>query len=129
LNGIVDFYGYCTREKLPELYNEADVFILPSFAESFGLVFAEAMACGLPIIGAKTGGIVDLVESKNGILVDQGNIKQLKDAILKMKQSSELRMAMGKSNRKKVVEHYSWKNVSLRYLNIYQVAKNKNTEC
>jgi glycosyltransferase involved in cell wall biosynthesis len=127
LDNVVTFYGYCPREKLPELYNKADVFILPSLAESFGIVFAEAMACGLPVIGAKTGGIVDLVHSENGILVEPGNIKQIKEAILQMKQSKELRMATGRANRTEVLEHYSWKNVALKYLSIYRLVVDEDT--
>jgi len=122
LNDVVHFRGYYPREKLPELYNDADVFILPSLAESFGLVFAEAMACGLPIIGAKTGGIVDLVKKENGILVEPGNIQEIKEAIKQMKFSSEMRNGMSKKNRDKIVKHYRWEGVSQKYLQIYQKA-------
>lgn len=121
LNGVVTFHGYQPREKLPELYNEADVFILPSLAESFGLVFAEAMACGLPIIGGRTGGVPDLVKAENGILVEPGNIDEIQNAIITMFDNIKGRIAMRKANRKKAVAYYSWKNSALNYLRIYQL--------
>jgi len=122
LNNIVEFYGYCPRENLSELYNSADVFILPSLAESFGLVFAEAMACGLPIIGAKTGGIVDVVKKENGILIEPANIKEIKEAICQMKESAKMRLSMGKCCRQRVVDYYSWKSVAQKYLKLYEKA-------
>jgi glycosyltransferase involved in cell wall biosynthesis len=122
LNDIVNFYGYCPREELPKLYNNADIFILPSLAESFGLVFAEAMACGLPIIGAKTGGIVDLVLKENGILVEPGGIDEIKEAIVEMrKKSNDMMQDMGKANRRRIDMYYSWKNVAQKYLDLYNL--------
>ena len=122
LNDIVNFYGYCPREELPKLYNNADVFILPSLAESFGLVFAEAMACGLPIIGAKTGGIVDLVLKENGILVEPGGIDEIKEAIVEMrKKSNDMMQNMGKANRRRIDTYYSWKDVAQKYLDLYNL--------
>lgn len=122
LNDIVNFYGYCPREELPKLYNNADIFILPSLAESFGLVFAEAMACGLPIIGAKTGGIVDLVLKENGILVEPGGIDEIKEAIVEMrKKSNDMMQNMGKANRRRIDMYYSWKDVAQKYLDLYNL--------
>lgn len=120
LDDVVTFYGFCRRTKLPKLYNQNDAFILTSMAESFGIVFAEAMACGLPIIGGETGGVPDLVKFNNGILVHPGNVEEIKNAILEFKSSPERRKSMGERNREKVVHHYSWRNVSLRYLETYK---------
>ena len=120
LDDAVSFYGYCPREKLADLYNKADVFILPSLAESFGMVFVEAMACELPIIGGRTGGVPELIKNENGILIEPGNIEEIKEAIMKMWDSDTLRLKMGKDNRKKVLEHYSWKSVAGKYLKLYE---------
>jgi glycosyltransferase involved in cell wall biosynthesis len=122
LGDIVTFYGYCPREQLPDLYSNADVFILPSLAESFGIVFAEAMACGLPVIGGRTGGVPDLVKEDNGILVNPGKIDDINNAIIMLKTNSALREKMGITNRKKVVDAYSWYNVAQSYLSIYRAA-------
>lgn len=125
LNDIVTFYGYCPREQLFKLYNKADVFILPSLAESFGLVFAEAMACGLPVIGGRTGGVPDLVKEENGILVTPGDVEELKEAIIAMKHIGEERTKIGEINRRKVEKDYSWRSVALIYLNSYRLIKLK----
>jgi len=120
LSDRVTFYGYCPRDELPALYSRACVFVLPSFAESFGMVFAEAMACHLPVIGSRVGGVVDLVRPENGILIPQGDVEMLKSAILKIKDSPQLRMQMGKNSRRRVELYYSWASVGARYEAVYQ---------
>jgi len=119
LDGIVKFHGYCPREELYKLYSKADVFILPSLVESFGLVFAEAMACGLPVIGGRTGGVPELIKDENGILVEPGNVDEIKMAIVKMKDSQEMRLRMGKTNREKVSKYYTWSSIASSYLQVY----------
>jgi glycosyltransferase involved in cell wall biosynthesis len=122
LNERVQFCGALLREELPALYNKSDVFILPSLAESFGIVFAEAMACGLPIIGTKEGGIPDLVKPENGILVKPGDVDGIKNAILAMQADTEMRKRMSAANRKMIVEHYQWSSVASSYLEVYRKA-------
>lgn len=120
LEKVVTFYGFCHPRSLPELYVGSDVFILPSQAEAFGNVFAEAMACGLPVIGSKTGGIPDFIDRQNGILVDAGNIDQIKKAIIEMKSSPDLRIKMGRVNREKMIQHFTWESVARLHLTIYE---------
>jgi glycosyltransferase involved in cell wall biosynthesis len=120
LDDVVSFNGYCPRERLPKLYTKSDVFILPSLAESFGIVFVEAMACGLPIIGGKTGGVPYLVKEENGILVEPGNVTEIKEAIVKIKGSIELRRSMGQRNREKVVKDFKWNSVASKYVKVYE---------
>ncbi len=122
LDDTVTFHGFCLRTELPKLYNRHDCFILPSMAESFGIVFAEAMACGLPIIGGKTGGVPDLIKADNGILVTPGSVKEIKSAIVTLQQASARRKSMGIANRGKVVLEYSWRNVVLQYIQTYKKA-------
>lgn len=120
LDDVVAFAGYHPREELPALYRSADVFVLPSLAESFGLVFAEAMACGLPVIAGRTGGVPDLVKPDNGILVEPGNIGEIADALRALGASPERRAEMSRANRKKVETEYGWRSVAERYLQVYQ---------
>jgi L-malate glycosyltransferase len=115
----ITFHGYCTNEMLPRIYQEHDVFILTSLAESFGIVFLEAMACGLPAIAGRTGGIPDIISEENGILVEPTDIDEIRDAILKMQENPELRRQMGYKNRHKVLDSYSWRNVAMMYQDIY----------
>lgn len=119
LDDKVTFYGYCPREELFKLYGKSDVFILPSLVESFGLVFAEAMACGLPLIGGRTGGVPELVKEENGILVEPCNIGEIKKAILDMKNNENRRTLMGKANREKVLKDYTWEIIASKYVEVY----------
>jgi glycosyltransferase involved in cell wall biosynthesis len=120
LDEVVCFRGYCTSEQLVELYNAADVFILPSLRESFGMAFLEAMACGLPIIGGRTGGVPSIVSERNGLLVPPGDVAAIRDAIVKMYDDCEGRAVMAVDNREKVLQKFDWHRVARSYLEIYR---------
>ncbi|MCK4817576.1 glycosyltransferase family 4 protein, partial [bacterium] len=115
LEDMVTFYGFCPRYDLPELYRNSDIFALPSMAESFGIVFAEAMACELPVISTKAGNIPELVEDHHGILVESNNVEALKQAILYMIKNQEKWNAMGRASREKICKEYSWEGVAEKY--------------
>jgi glycosyltransferase involved in cell wall biosynthesis len=119
LNSIVEFKGFCPREKLPALYAQGDAFILTSRSEAFGNVFAEAMSCGLPVIGADVGGIPDLITEKNGLLVDPGNIDAIQNAILKLKNSRQLCAQMGQASREIIERNYRWPKIAEKFLDLY----------
>jgi glycosyltransferase involved in cell wall biosynthesis len=128
LNGTVSFYGFCHPRKLPGLMGDSDAFILPSRAEAFGNVFAEAMACGLPVIGSDVGGIPDLIDTTNGILVKPGDIEMIKRAIVKIKTSKTLRASMGAANRKKMMADYTWESIGNRYVSVYEDVRKKGNQ-
>lgn len=119
LNSTVEFKGFCRREALPILYAQSDAFILTSRSEAFGNVFAEAMSCGMPIIGSAVGGIPDLVSEENGLLVEPGNIAAIKRAILRLKDSRQLCKEMGIANREKMERNYRWPKIAEKFLNLY----------
>lgn len=119
LNGNINFLGFYNRESIPYHLWQSDVFILLSLAEAFGNVIGEAMACGLPIIGANKGGIPDLVDEENGILVDPEDIAQIKSSIITLRNNKDMRIKMGKINAKKIATKYNWKHIAETYSNIY----------
>lgn len=84
LENNVVFHGLLTRDKISKIYEISDCFILPSSTETFGVVYVEAMAAGLPVIATKCGGPEDFVDESNGILVDVDDLEQLKNAIVYM---------------------------------------------
>jgi glycosyltransferase involved in cell wall biosynthesis len=116
----VEFVGRIPHERVPDYMHHADVFVLPSLSESFGLVNLEAMACGLPIVATRVGGIPDLIEDgANGYLIDPMNQQQIAEAVLKLLQNEMLWKEMSDNNRKEV-EKYRWNTVVATLEEIYQ---------
>ena len=81
LSEYVSFAGAVPNRKLADLYNKADCFVLPSRFETFGVVYAEALCTGTPIISTKNGGIDDIYEDGCGCLVGVDNEDELEDAM------------------------------------------------
>jgi glycosyltransferase involved in cell wall biosynthesis len=116
----VRFAGYLSNDKLPELYGRMDAFVLPSETESFGLVFTEAMSCGLPILASNAGGIPETVRHGiDGLLCPPGRPELLRDNIETMLGNRDLRIRMGHAGRQRILDHYTWHRVSQQYLDTY----------
>ena len=81
LNDMVKFEGWVTGDRKTELLNWADIYILPSFNEGLPISILEAMSYGMPIISTPVGGIPEVVDENNGILVTPGNDKEIFKAI------------------------------------------------
>jgi len=73
--------GAVSQERVFELYSSADIFVLASHFEGYGMAYAEAMAHGLPVIGTTGGATMDTVPVTAGVLVDPGNVKALTRAL------------------------------------------------
>ena len=72
-------------EELAKLYSESNILVNPTYADSFPSVNMEALACGTPVITYRTGGSPEIVDEKTGIIVNQGNVHGLIDAIKAVK--------------------------------------------
>jgi glycogen synthase len=119
--GEIRLSGSLSRAAVAEHYRAADLFTLPSSAEAFGNVFAEALASGLPIIGSTVGGIPELVEhGVNGLLIDPGQPMALARAIRYLAQDPELRQMMRTRNRARAEATLQWSQVTDRYLALYE---------
>ena len=105
------FHGRVDRGAIGKFYSEADVFVMPSFYEPFGIVFAEAMSFGLPIIAVNAGGIPELVEDqRNGLLVAPKDACSLAQAIGKLASSAELRREYGRASYEKSKGLNTWED-------------------
>jgi glycosyltransferase involved in cell wall biosynthesis len=80
----VEWLGPVSREDAPRRFAECSAFIMVSHLETFGMVYAEAIACGKPVIATRCGGPEFIVNDKNGLLVDVGNIVQIANAMVEM---------------------------------------------
>ena len=79
------FLGYVPDEELPDLYRLADLFVMPSSEEGFGIVYLEAAACGLRVIGGAGGGSGDAVpDERVGELVDPADLTGLVEAVTRL---------------------------------------------
>ena len=101
LEEMVTFLGFIEYSKLPQIYNEADVFVLPSLptpnlAEQFGFVVAEAMASGLPTIVSRVGGLPEVVNYHPELLFVPGDYRELAERILQIYKSPEVGKALAR---------------------------------
>lgn len=95
----VRFVGYVPEADLPDLYRSSDLYVMPSTKEGFGIVYLEAAACGLRVVGGIGGGSGDAVPGEQiGVLVDPGDPKALEDAIVRL-------LAMGKADPEAVAPY------------------------
>jgi glycosyltransferase involved in cell wall biosynthesis len=78
----VEFLGFVTKDRLSEIYNEADVFVFPTLCEGFGLVVLEAMACGVPVICSENAGGNDtIIEGDNGFHIPACSVEAIEDKL------------------------------------------------
>ncbi len=108
----VKFWGNIEREKLPEFYGNSSVFFLPSKTETFGLVFAEAMACGLPVVGLNEGSAPEVIGDGGVIceekveLVVEGIIDLLENENFWAEKSDKARKRAKKFRKGRFIEEY-----------------------
>jgi glycosyltransferase involved in cell wall biosynthesis len=102
-------------------YSACDVFAAPSRIESFGLTALEAMACGMPVVAFRTGGLVDIVaDGETGLLEAKvGSVAGLQEQLCWMLQHPIERRNMGLAGRQRVERHFSSALMAKRYLELY----------
>ncbi len=102
----VRLVGPMAHEQIPLWMACADVFVLPSFREGFGLVALEAMACGAPVVVSRVGGMPEYIESgKDGFLVEPGDVEGLIEKINLLLHHEQLRSEVGAAARRKSLAH------------------------
>lgn len=94
--------------KLLTLYHHSDAFILPTGADAFGFVLVEAMACGLPVITTRVGGVAEVVaDGETGFLVQPGDAAALRECLLQLAENEQLVRQMGAAAHKRVELHFN----------------------
>ncbi len=112
------FLGAQPQDVLPLLYSAADVTVVPSYHESFGLVAVESLACGTPVVATRAGGLMTVVHNdENGYLVPRcpGFFAERLDAILR---NPDIQARMHAAARPSVSQ-FSWESVALSVSNVY----------
>jgi glycosyltransferase involved in cell wall biosynthesis len=116
----VAFLGSLPHEDVIRCMRAADVFVLPSLVESFGIVLLEAMSCGLPVVASRVMGIPYLVEDGlNGFLVPPTDEEVLADRITALLSDPDLRARMGEQNRSKAAA-YLMPRIADRFFELWQ---------
>ncbi len=117
-NSLIVIVGFVPTEDLVLLYNMAEVFVMPSLYEGFGLPILEAMQCGCPVVATKEGSIPEVVEDA-GIYVDAYNVTKIAKGIKKVFLESDLRKKLsllGQAQAKK----FSWKKTATDTMRVYE---------
>ncbi len=116
----VDIYQSVSLEKLRTLYQNASLFLLSSNEEGLGLVIAEAMACGIPVVSTRCGGPETLVvEGVTGHLTAVGDALGMKAKVRALLDNPELRQSMSRAARLRAVEHFSLEATGKIFLKHY----------
>lgn len=127
---LVTFLGAKDQTTLVNYYSAANMVVMPSHYESFGMVAIEAMACGTPVIASDVGGLTYIVEDGfNGYLVPRQDHQALADRISLLLKYPNLEEFLGEQARL-WVKHFSWSSIAADILNVYHKAieaKNRPT--
>ena len=115
--------GFVPHDELERLYERAAVVACPSRREGFGVVCAEAMAHGRPVVAGDVGGLRDLVvDGETGLLVTPGDVGALRDALTRLLGDKELRRRLGAAGRQRIAEHFTWSRFEDETLRAYEDA-------
>jgi phosphatidylinositol alpha-1,6-mannosyltransferase len=131
----VEFTGFFKDDDRTALYNAADVYVMISRyekgerdVEGFGITFLEAGACGVPVIGGRSGGIPDAIQDGfSGFLVDPDDREGIADRLETLLTDDEVRMRLGIQARRRVLEQFTWEKYVDRmavFLNTREVTAN-----
>jgi L-malate glycosyltransferase len=120
--GVFDHCSFVGKQpRIVDYLSVADVLLLPSEQESFGLAALEAMACEVPVIASRVGGIPEVVsDGETGFLSEVGNIEKMSADAARLLSDEELRREMGRRARESAIERYRTDVVIPQYIDFYE---------
>ncbi len=122
----VFFCGEIPHSDLPKYYSACDLFVLPSIIdktgdrETQGVVYIEAMASKVPVIGTNTGGIPDVITDGVGIMVQEKDPDELAETMVRLLADKKLRSVMGEKAYKHVQKSFTWGSIAKKYSDAYR---------
>ncbi|HHC07695.1 MAG TPA: glycosyltransferase family 1 protein [Actinobacteria bacterium] len=117
---LVTFHPPVPHVQLPDWYRAADVLLMPSRSESFGLVAAEAQACGLPVVASRVGGIPHVVrDAESGILVDDHDVDDFAAACVAILENPAFRAELS-AGAVRFASGFTWRRTVDRLLELYR---------
>ncbi len=121
LNVLKDTWFLGRQEEVESLLGLADVFLLPSDTESFGLAALEAMSCEVPVVATRTGGLPEMVvDGVTGVLADVGDIEGMAEGALEIFGNSQSKANMGKASRERAMSMFEEEAVVIQYEDYYK---------
>lgn len=122
LENKIEFLGSKSPKQLASLFNNATAVVVPSFYESFGMVAAEAQACGCPVIASKVGGLKDVVKNRiTGLHTEKGNENNLAHAMKTVLSNKNYSKKLGKSAAVFANREFNWSILAKRMDSFYEV--------
>jgi D-inositol-3-phosphate glycosyltransferase len=119
LQDLVVFLGKRSQSSLPYYYSAADVLIMPSHYESFGMVALEAMACGTPVVASQVGGLAFLIQDGvTGFVLPDGDHLALSERLTQLISQPDLRQRLGEQAAA-YAQDYSWDKIASRIFDLY----------
>lgn len=115
------FTGFLSRKDILKIYQNASIYVLPSYSEGFPTTLLESMSCGIASISTDIGGCSELIESgKNGILVPPKKPEILSNVILNLLEDENLRYQLGKNAREHIMKNFDWEIIASKFEKIYE---------
>ena len=114
-NGRVRLLGEVPHREMAALYDSADLFVLPSLFEGYGMAYAEALARGLPVLGSRAGAIPDTVPEDAGLLVEPGSTIALAAALEHLMKDADLRARLAAGARRARTRLPTWEDRACRF--------------
>lgn len=116
-----EFRGHLAGQPLLDEFQRADVFCAPSvWDEPFGLVLLEAMASGLPVIAARSGGMPEALQYGGGVIIEKSSVEALEEAIESFVNNPELRLAIARQGIESFEKYFTWPIVFREYRSIVE---------
>lgn len=117
----VNFTGLIPHEEVYRHYATSDVYVSPTYYESFGMSIIEAMAAGLPVVACRGGAVTDfIVHGENGVLSDVGDPAALAEEVCRLFADPQLRESMVYSAKEMVRKQYSWDKIASSLMDVYR---------
>lgn len=119
LDMSISIKDFISNSDIAKLYQNSNVFVLPSLEEGVPRTILESMSCGVPVVCSELPQLVDIVEGC-GFLVPKKDSQAIADRVLEILSDSSLAKKMGENGREKVIRNYSWKDTVEKTIELYK---------